>query len=69
MEVITCLASPTAVDRDQIDGTEIEDLTPIPGLKLQDLFNAFSKLSASGASSQTMPINVMAGADEPPPRP
>jgi hypothetical protein len=69
MEVITCLASPTAVDRGQIDGTEIEDLTPIPGLRLQDLFNAFGKLFATGASSQTMPINVVAGADEQPPRP
>jgi hypothetical protein len=69
MEVITCLASPTAVDRGQIDGTEIEDLTPIPGLRLLDLFNAFGKLSATGASSQTMPINVVAGADEQPPRP
>jgi hypothetical protein len=63
IEVITCLSSSTEVDRSRIDGAEIEDLTPIPGLGLQDLLDAFGRLSATGASSQTIPINVMADAD------
>jgi hypothetical protein len=41
----------------------MEDLAPIPGLGLQDLFDAFDKLSATGASSQTMSISVVADAD------
>lgn len=60
LEVIACLASPTAIDRSRIDGTEIDDLTPIPGLGLQDVFDAFGKLAGTGARSQTMPINVVA---------
>jgi hypothetical protein len=60
LEVIACLASPTALDRSRIDGTEIDDLTPIPGLGLQDVFDAFGKLAGTGARSQTMPINVAA---------
>ncbi|HYI71444.1 MAG TPA: DUF4384 domain-containing protein [Skermanella sp.] len=60
LEVITCLASSTAVDRSRIDGTDIDDLTPIPGLGLQDIFDAFGKLAGTGARSQTMPINVVA---------
>jgi hypothetical protein len=63
IEAITCMASSTEVDRSRIDGAEIEDLTPIPGLGLQDLFDAFGRLSATGASSQTIPINVVADAD------
>jgi hypothetical protein len=64
LEVITCLASSTAIDRNQIDGAEIDDLTPIPGLGLQDIFDAFGKLAGTGARSQTMPINVVARAAE-----
>ncbi len=60
LEVITCLASSTAIDRNQIDGADIDDLTPIPGLGLQDIFDAFGKLAGTGARSQTMPINVVA---------
>ncbi len=60
LEVITCLASSTAIDRSRIDGTDIDDLTPIPGLGLQDVFDAFGKLAGTGARSQTMPINVVA---------
>ncbi|GEO37607.1 hypothetical protein SAE02_17550 [Skermanella aerolata] len=60
LEVITCLASSTAIDGSGIDGTDIDDLTPIPGLGLQDIFDAFGKLAGTGACSQTMPINVVA---------
>jgi hypothetical protein len=60
LEVITCLASSTAIDRSGIDGADIDDLTPIPGLGLQDIFDAFGKLAGTGARSQTMPINVVA---------
>jgi Domain of unknown function (DUF4384) len=64
LEVITCLASSTAIDRNQIDGADIDDLTPIPGLGLQDIFDAFGKLAGTGARSQTMPINVVAKVGE-----
>jgi hypothetical protein len=60
LEVITCLASSAAIDRSRIDGADIDDLTPIPGLGLQDVFDAFGKLAGTGARSQTMPINVVA---------
>jgi Domain of unknown function (DUF4384) len=63
LEAVTCLASSTEVDTSQIDGTDVEDLTPIPGLELQDLVDAFGRLSATGARSQTIPINVMADTD------
>ena len=63
LEAVTCLASPAELDGSRIDGTDIEDLTPIPGLGLQDLFDAFDKLSATGASSQTLSISVVAEAD------
>jgi hypothetical protein len=65
LEVIACLTSPTSIDRSRIDGTEIDDLTPIPGLGLQDIFDAFGKLAGTGARSQTMPINVVAKVAEP----
>jgi hypothetical protein len=64
LEVITCLASSTAIDRSGIDGADIDDLTPIPGLGLQDIFDAFGKLAGTGARSQTMPINVVAKVPE-----
>ena len=63
LEAVTCLASPAEVDRSRIDGTDVEDLMPIPGLGLQDLFDAFDKFSATGASSQTLSISVVADAD------
>jgi hypothetical protein len=63
LEAVTCLASPAEVDRSRIDGTDVEDLMPIPGLGLQDLFDAFDRLSATGASSQTLSISVVADAD------
>ena len=63
LEAIACLASPTELDGNRIDGTDIRDLTPIPRLGLQDLVDTFGRLSATGASSQTMPINVRADAD------
>jgi len=61
LEVVTCLASPTEIERSRIDGSDADDLTPIPGLGLQDLFDAFGRLSVTGARSQTMPINVVGG--------
>jgi hypothetical protein len=63
LEAVTCLASSTELDGSRIDGTDVEDLTPIPGLGLQDLVDAFGRLSASGARSQMIPINVMADTD------
>jgi hypothetical protein len=63
LEAVTCLASSTELDGSRIDGTDVEDLTPIPGLELQDLVDAFGRLSATGARSQTIPINVMADTD------
>jgi hypothetical protein len=62
-EVITCLASSTEVDRNLIDGTDIQDLTPIPGLGLQDLVDSVGRLYKTGADNHTMPINVVADAD------
>ena len=55
IEVITCLASSTELDRNRIDGTEIEDLTPIPGLGLQDLLDAFGNSPPPGLTARPFP--------------
>jgi len=61
VEVVTCLASPHEIEPSQIDDGETEDLTPIAGMELQDVRNAFDAFSGSGGRSLTMPINVVAG--------
>jgi hypothetical protein len=63
-EVISCLASSTPIDGSLIDGAVIDDLTPIPGLGLQNLFEAFGRISGAGIRSQSMPINVVASEDD-----
>ena len=65
IEVITCLASSTELDRSRIDGTEIEDLTPIPGLELQDLLDAFGRLSATGSPQPDHAHQCRAGYGQP----
>jgi hypothetical protein len=64
-EVVACLASSTEVDRSRIGDTKAEDLTPIPGMGLQNLLNAFDGLSGSKVRSQIMPIAVLTSPDTP----
>lgn len=60
-EVVACLASPREIEQSRIDNGETEDLTPIAGLELQDVLDAFGALSGRGGRSLTMPIAVVAG--------
>jgi murein DD-endopeptidase MepM/ murein hydrolase activator NlpD len=61
VEAVACLASPHEVEQSHIDAGETEDLTPIAGLELQDVLDAFDAFSDSGGRSLTMPIAVVAG--------
>ena len=65
-EVVACLASSTEVDGSRIGDVGAEDLTPIPGMGLQNLLNAFDGLSGARVRSQIVPIAVVAGLDTSP---
>jgi hypothetical protein len=68
IEFVACLSSPIEVQSSRIAGADADDLTSIPGLRLNDLLHDFAALASTGARGQTMPISVIESAEGSPPQ-